>query len=59
MVLERDPRCKMISLDPYTGEHNPEVLRKVAQAHDTFAGVYCAVLVEGVVAKNDTIELLD
>ena len=43
MVLERDPRCKMISLDPETCEHNPEVLRKVAQAHDAFAGVYCAV----------------
>jgi uncharacterized protein len=35
MILERDPRCKMISLDPDTGEHNPEVLRKVAQGHDT------------------------
>src|ERR1017187_5368913 len=42
MVLERDPRCKMISLDPGTGEHNPEVLRKVAQAHSALAGVYCA-----------------
>jgi MOSC domain-containing protein len=59
MVLERDPRCKMISLDPDTGEHNPEILRKVAQAHDAFAGVYCAVLVEGIVTKNDSIELLD
>jgi hypothetical protein len=57
MVLERDPRCKMISLDPETGEHNPEVLRKVAQAHDNFAGVYCAVLVEGLVKKGDLIEL--
>jgi hypothetical protein len=58
MVLERDPRCKMISLDPDTGEHNPEVFRKVAQAHDAFAGVYCAVLVEGVLTKGDPIELL-
>jgi uncharacterized protein YcbX len=59
MVLERDPRCKMISLNPDTGEHNPEVFRKVAQAHDTFAGVYCAVLVEGVLTKGDTIDRLD
>ncbi len=59
MVLERDPRCKMISLDPDTGEHNPEVLRKVAQAHGNFAGVYCAVLVEGVLTEGDSIELLD
>jgi uncharacterized protein YcbX len=59
MVLERDPRCKMISLDPDTGEHNPEVLRKVAQAHGNFAGLYGAVLVEGILRKNDSIELLD
>ncbi len=59
MVLERDPRCKMISLDPDTGEHNPEVLRQVAQAHANFAGVYCAVLVEGILMKGDSIRLLD
>ena len=58
-VLERDPRCKMISLDPDTGEHDPEVLRKVAQAHSAFAGVYCAVLVEGMLTRGDSIELLD
>jgi MOSC domain-containing protein len=59
MVLERDPRCKMITLDPDTGEHNPEVLRKVARAHAAFAGVYCAVLVEGILTKSDSIQLLD
>lgn len=59
MVLERDPRCMMISLDPETGQHNPEVLRKVAQEHEAFAGVYCAVLVEGLLTKYDSIELLD
>jgi uncharacterized protein YcbX len=58
MVLERDPRCKMISLDPDTGEHNPEVLRKVAQAHGGFAGAYCAVLVEGLLKKGDLVELV-
>jgi uncharacterized protein YcbX len=58
-ILERDPRCKMISLDPDTSEHNPEVLRKVAKAHANFAGVYCAVLVEGVLRQGDSIDLLD
>jgi uncharacterized protein YcbX len=58
-VLERDPRCKMISLDPDTGEHNPEVLRKVAQAHGAFAGVYCAVLVEGILSVGDSVEVFD
>ena len=59
MVLERDPRCKMISLDPDTGEHNPKVFSKVAQAHAALAGVYCAVLVEGILTKDDSIQLLD
>jgi uncharacterized protein YcbX len=59
MILEPDPRCKVISLDPETGEHNPVVLRQVAQAHSAFAGVYCAVLVEGILTKGDSIEVLD
>lgn len=58
-ILERDPRCKVISLDPDTGEHNPDILRKVVNAHDNFAGVYCAVLVEGSIADGDSITLLD
>ena len=58
MVLERDPRCKAISLDPETGEHNPQILKKVAQLHEASAGVYCAVLIEGVLTKGDSIELL-
>jgi uncharacterized protein YcbX len=59
IVLERDPRCKMVSLDPETGEHNPDILRGIAQAHDAFAGVYCAVLVEGMLTQSDPIQLLD
>ncbi|MGE0118679.1 MAG: MOSC domain-containing protein [Dongiaceae bacterium] len=57
-ILERDPRCRMISLDPDTGEHNPEVFRNVAQAHATFAGIYCAVLVEGLLSEGDTVEIV-
>jgi len=48
----------MISLDPDTGEHDPQVLRKVAQTNDNLAGVYCAVLVEGTVRRRDPIELV-
>lgn len=58
-ILERDPRCKMISLDPDTGEHNPDILRNAVKIHDDFVGVYCAVLVEGRIANGDSIELLD
>ena len=58
-VLERDPRCKVISLDPDTGEHDPSILRSAARIGRADAGVYCAVLVEGVVAEGDAVELLD
>jgi uncharacterized protein YcbX len=57
-VLERDPRCKMITLHPDTAESNPEVLRKVAKAHEGMAGVYGAILVEGMVRRGDSIELV-
>jgi uncharacterized protein YcbX len=58
-ILERDPRCVMITLDPDTGESRPEFLRQVAKAHSGMAGVYAAVLVEGLVHKGDAVELLD
>ena len=58
-ILERDPRCAMISLDPDTAERNPAILGKVTKAHDGKAGVYGAVLVEGMVRVGDDIETLN
>jgi len=58
-ILERDARCVMITLDPDSGEKTPAILKKVAQAHEGMAGVYGAVLVEGMLHKGDPVELLD
>jgi MOSC domain-containing protein len=58
-VMDRDPRCKMITLDPSTAKARPEVLRRVAQAHDGKAGLYGVVLVEGTIRSGDDITLLD
>jgi uncharacterized protein len=58
-ALERDPRCQMITLDPDTATPNPEVLRAVARGHDGTAGIYGAVLVEGIIRPGDAIEMLD
>ena len=46
-------------IHPDTGEASPAYLRQVAQAHEGMAGVYGAVLVEGMVRKGDAVELLD
>jgi MOSC domain-containing protein len=58
-VLERDPRCVMITLDPDTGEKTPAILKNVAQAHEGMAGVYGAVMVEGMLHKGDPIEVVN
>jgi MOSC domain-containing protein len=56
-ILERDPRCKMITLDPETAQQNPEVMRCVARNHDGKAGVYAAVLIEGTIRPGDEVAL--
>ena len=58
-AVDRDPRCKMITLDPDTARANPEIMRQVARSHDGKVGVYGAVLVEGTIRPGDEIALLD
>jgi uncharacterized protein YcbX len=57
-IVDRDPRCMMITLDPDTADKNPEILKAVAQAHEGMAGVYAAVLAQGMIRKGDSVELL-
>ncbi len=57
-ILERDPRCAMITLDPETAASNPLALRQVAKTRDGMAGVYAAVLVEGLVRGGDEVRLI-
>ena len=54
-ILERDSRCKMITIDPSTAQTDRRILRHVNEAHGTTMGVYAAVLVEGVVRRGDGI----
>lgn len=58
-VLDRDPRCKMITLDPDTAAANPEIMKRVARDHDGTAGVYAAVMVEGTLHPGDEIVLVN
>ncbi len=57
-IVERDSRCMIITLDPDTAEKEPVILKQVAQAHGGTAGIYGAVLVEGILHKGDAVELL-
>ncbi len=58
-VLALDPRCKSITIDPDTAATSPRILKHIARRHDGFAGVYAAVLIEGVARAGDAIRLLD
>ena len=58
MVIEKDPRCKFITIDPETADTNPSILRHVTKNYGGFAGVYAAVLKEGIVNKGDKIVIL-
>ena len=58
-ILQRDGRCMMITLDPDTADKTASILKAVAQAHEGMAGVYGAVLAEGIIRKGDPVELLD
>jgi MOSC domain-containing protein YiiM len=40
-----------------SAELNPQILRTVNQTHDNKAGVYGAVLVEGIIRRGDVIDL--
>ncbi|OUS12799.1 MOSC domain-containing protein [Gammaproteobacteria bacterium 53_120_T64] len=57
-IVERDPRCAMITYDPDTAEATPQILRQVSKSHQRNAGIYAAVLVEGMVAAGDRVELI-
>jgi uncharacterized protein YcbX len=59
LIVARDPRCRMITLDPDTAAPDPEILRNVARAHDRMAGVYGAVVAEGMIRAGDAVEILD
>ncbi len=59
MIIELDPRCKTITIDPTTAATQPRLLKHVFKNHGGFAGIFAAVLHEGVVKSGDPILLVD
>jgi hypothetical protein len=55
MLVKKDGRCVIITLDPDTAAPSPEVLEAVSRKHAGYAGVYCAVLREGVIRPGDPV----
>jgi uncharacterized protein YcbX len=57
-VVKKDGRCVIVTLDSETAERAPVVLEKIARDHGGCAGVYAAVLREGVVRADDPVYLV-
>jgi len=53
----RDPRCKVITLDPDTAEQSQKLLRYLAGNHQGDADVFAVVLKRGRVNKGDPVVL--
>jgi len=54
-IVERDPRCKVVTLDPDNAEATPKLLRYLARNHGGNAGVFAVGLQRGQVNKGDPI----
>lgn len=54
-VTQRDVRCSMVNLDPDSARSTPEMLKEVARANQTTAGVYGVVTRIGRLAVGQTI----
>lgn len=55
MVVKKDSRCVIITLDPSTAEASPEVFEAVVKNHAGCLGVYASVLREGIVRAGDAV----
>lgn len=55
MIVKRDARCVIITLDPSTAEASPKVLEAVARNHANCTGVYGSILREGIVRAGDPV----
>jgi uncharacterized protein YcbX len=61
-ILERDPRCRLITYDPdspHTQEPLFAIMKLLDKKHEGRAGVYAKVETPGLVRSSDTVSLLE
>lgn len=55
MVVKKNMRCVVTTLDPDTAQPSPEVFEAIAKNHGSCVGMYAAVLREGVIRPGDSV----
>lgn len=58
VVKERDPRCRIITVDPATGALLPDLMKLVAREHESRAGIYGVAVKPGWIAEGDPVCLM-
>jgi uncharacterized protein YcbX len=56
-IDQRDGRCAVITIDPASGERNPEILRTVAAEREQCLGVYGSTVQPASIAVGDAVQL--
>ncbi len=59
LIKERTPRCRVITIDPVTGEAAPTLMKLMADRHQGRAGIYAAAVIPGCIRRGDPVFLLD
>lgn len=54
-IDKRDGRCVVVTIDPATGERNPDIMRTVAQDRQGCLGVYGSTVEPGLIAVGDLV----
>jgi len=57
-VMECDPRCVMINIDPDTGEKDARVFKTIGRLNRANAGVYATVVRTGTIRAGDPVILV-
>jgi uncharacterized protein YcbX len=57
-VTERDPRCRIVTLDPETATANPLLMKHLDRRHEGRVGVYATVETTGRLHVGDSVVLL-
>ena len=59
LLLERIPRCRMVSLHPETASADPSILRWLSHHRQGRAGIYARPLLRGAITVGDVVYLQD
>jgi uncharacterized protein YcbX len=57
-VTVRDLRCRMVNLDPETGEQDARVMKTVVRLNENYAGAYATVVRSGTISVGDRVRLV-